>query len=81
MTEITKEDFDNISLFAHHIALKALFGVLADHNSELAADVAMEMTRAQDVLPQIVKESFAPHVNKNLQEWIDQLNDTSQPNG
>ena len=81
MTEISQEDFENVSLFAHHIGLKVLFGVLANHDSALAADIAMELNRAQTALPQIMKENLHPYVNKQLQEWIDLLNDKDQPNG
>ncbi len=81
MTEISKEDFENVSLFAHHIVLKILFGVLANHNSQLAADIAMELSRVQIVLPDLMKENYVPYVHTELQKWIDQLSAKDQPNG
>ena len=80
MNKLTPEEFENISLFSHYIGLKALFGVLANHDSALAADIAMELQRAQDALPLIGKAN-APHASKQLQEWIDLLNSKDQPNG
>lgn len=73
MIEISEEDFENVSLFAHHIGLKALFGVLANHNSTLAADIAMELGQAQSAIQQTLPEKLQPYVSKQLQGWIDQL--------
>jgi len=81
MTDITKEDFENVSLFAHHIGLKALFGVIASHDSALAADIAMELGRAQSAIQQTLPEKLQPYVSKQLQGWIVQLNKNEQPNG
>jgi hypothetical protein len=79
MTDITAEDFENVSLFAHHIGLKALFDVLAQHQPTLAADVAMELTQAQAALPQIMRADLAGHVQSNLQAWIDRLQQNTPP--
>lgn len=79
MTAISKEDFENVSLFAHHIGLKALFDVLASHNPTLAADVAMELQQVKPVLPQMLPDNLHPHVNHQLQKWIDQLHTTERP--
>ncbi len=69
------------SLYTHHIGLKILFGVLANHNSKLAADIAMELSRAQTVLPGLMREDYAPYVHTELQKWIDQLSAKDRPNG
>jgi len=53
MVDISKVDFENTSLFAHDIALHALFAALNEHQPALANHIADQLDYAKNALPQM----------------------------